>query len=48
MNIFSLDYAVLLFVFFIVTYNVLKPTDRDNRTGKKSETGGRVSLMRRL
>ncbi len=34
MNIFSLEYAVLLVAFLIVAYNMLKARNGDNRTGK--------------
>jgi hypothetical protein len=36
-NIFPLDYAVLLVAFLIVGYNVLKARDGDNRTGKNKD-----------
>jgi len=36
-NIFHLDYAVLLIAFLIVAYNVLKDRDDDNRTGKNKD-----------
>jgi hypothetical protein len=44
MNLFSLDYAVLLVAFIIVEYNVFKAPDDDNRNYdrgaiKKAETG---------
>lgn len=37
MNIFRLDYAVLLIAFLIVAYNALKARDGDNRTGKNED-----------
>lgn len=33
-NIFSLDYAVLLIAFLIAVYNVFKAPDRDSRREK--------------
>ena len=36
-NIFHLDYAVLLVAFLIVAYNALKARDGDNRTGKNKD-----------
>ena len=34
MNIFSLEYTVLLVAFLIVAYNMLRARGGDNRTGK--------------
>jgi hypothetical protein len=36
-NIFALEYAVLLVVFLIVAYNVLKDRDGDDRTGENKD-----------
>lgn len=47
MNIFSLEYAVLLIAFLIVAYNMLKTGDGDNRNGKKSALQWRTSQIRR-